>query len=170
MDLARRHFLRGRTTSVPAPLRPPWVVDEAAFTSACTRCGDCLGACPTALLQSGPGNFPVADFSRGHCTFCGDCSRACLSHAIPADTTRPAWDLVVTINDTCLTEQNVVCRTCGEICEASAIRFAPRLGGVSRPQLDSARCTGCGECLSPCPTQAIAMGRRLPLNPQEVAA
>ncbi|HRE18852.1 MAG TPA: hypothetical protein PLW86_17585, partial [Rhodocyclaceae bacterium] len=76
MDLARRQFLRARTTTVPAPLRPPWVVDEAAFTAACTRCGDCLGACPTGLLHAGPGKFPVADFNRGHCTFCGDCSRA----------------------------------------------------------------------------------------------
>jgi len=170
VDLARRHFLRGRTSSVPAPLRPPWVADEAAFTSACTRCGDCLSACPTGVLSAGPGNFPIVDFNRAHCTFCGDCSRACAPHAIASDISQTPWDLSIRISSACLAEQDVVCRTCGEICEVAAIRFAPRLGGVSLPSIDHERCTGCGECLAPCPTQAIAIEHRHTPNPQEIAA
>ena len=174
MDLARRRFLHGRTTTVQSAQRPPWALTESAFTDICTRCGDCLRACPTGLLQAGPGNYPVADFRQGHCTFCGDCSRACTPHAIAADLAQSPWDLRIVINDSCLTLQNVVCRTCGELCEAAAIRFTPRIGGVAVPQVDLDRCTGCGECLTPCPTQAISLAHRpspthTP-NPQEIAA
>jgi ferredoxin len=41
------------------------------------------------------------------------------------------------------------------LCEARAIAFPPRLGGCSLPQIDPARCTGCGACVAPCPTAAI---------------
>ena len=57
----------------------------------------------------------------------------------------------------CLANQGVVCRTCGEQCEAGAIRFRPRLGGVALPELDTTRCNGCANCLPGCPTQAIAL-------------
>lgn len=163
-------MLGGRTALVPSPQRPPWALAEAAFLSACTRCGECVSACPTGLLQTGAGRYPYADFNHGHCTFCGDCSRACAPHAIGADLAARPWDIRISIASSCLTEQGVVCRTCGELCEVAAIRFTPTLGGVSRPQLDAERCTGCGECLAPCPTQAIKMQHQSAPQSQEITA
>lgn len=52
---------------------------------------------------------------------------------------------------------NVVCRTCGDACEAAAIRFRPRLGGAALPEVDGEKCTGCGACVAPCPAAAITL-------------
>lgn len=57
----------------------------------------------------------------------------------------------------CLAQRNVVCRSCGEICEVAAIRFSPRIGGAALPAIQDSTCTGCGECLPVCPTQAISL-------------
>jgi ferredoxin-type protein NapF len=46
---------------------------------------------------------------------------------------------------------------CGEACDAGAIRFPPRLGGVAAPVVDTTRCTGCGDCLPLCPPQALRL-------------
>lgn len=72
----------------------------------------------------------------------------------PPEPDRPA---VAQVASACLALQLVECRLCGEGCEAGAIRFPPRLGGVAAPVVDAARCTGCGDCLPLCPTQALAL-------------
>ncbi len=53
--------------------------------------------------------------------------------------------------------QNVVCRSCGDVCEAAAIRFSPRVGGAACPVVLTERCTGCGECAPACPANAITL-------------
>jgi len=153
----RRDFLRGRRRSAPPPLRPPWALAEEDFGTLCSRCGDCLRACPTGILVSGEGGFPIVDFSRGECTFCGDCVTACMPGALRRDEGRAAWNHRAQIGEACLAQRGVECRICGEACGASAIRFRPRLGGVALPQLDEVACTGCGACLAPCPTQALVL-------------
>lgn len=139
-------------------LRPPWAVPEADFTTACTRCSDCVAACPTGLLVRGDGGYPQTDFTPGRapdgCTFCGACRAACPSGALSA-AIDPPWRRVAGFGDDCLASRGVVCRTCGERCPVDAIHFPPRLGGVARPLLDAAACNGCGACLADCPTRAI---------------
>jgi len=131
---------------------------EAEFIQRCTRCSDCLPACPTGLLQAGPGNFPIADFSASsYCSFCGHCVDACQPRALQREIT-PPWNLRVQIGDACLAQQQVVCISCGEACDVGAIRFPPRIGGVALPQLSTSICTGCGECLPACPAAAITIG------------
>ncbi len=53
--------------------------------------------------------------------------------------------------------QNVVCRSCGDVCDEAAIRFSPRLGGAALPVVLGERCSGCGACLPVCPTGAITL-------------
>lgn len=57
----------------------------------------------------------------------------------------------------CLAAQRIECRLCGDGCDAGAIRFPPRLGGVAVPVIDAGRCTGCGDCLPLCPTGALRL-------------
>ncbi len=156
VDLARRGFFRGR----PRPqvqTRPPWALDEAAFVDACTRCNACLEACPTRILVSGDGGYPTVDFRPGECTFCGDCVTACQPKALQRHPQAQPWLLKAVVGPACLVHQGVECRTCGDFCDARAIRFVPRIGGSPLPEIDTDACTGCGACLAPCPSAAISV-------------
>ena len=159
MQASRRGFLRGRIRSDHNAIRPPWAVDAERFESLCTRCDDCIAVCPTGVVKSGDGGYPRIDFSAGECTFCGECVAVCEPAALVRNDAEPAWSLRATIGEACIALSGVECRVCGERCEASAIRFRPRLGGVARPELELERCTGCGACFAPCPVGAIAMER-----------
>lgn len=66
--------------------------------------------------------------------------------------------LAVVFNDACLAQQRIVCRSCGEACEADAIRMQPGPDGIATPVLVADRCNGCGDCLDICPAQAIRWG------------
>lgn len=156
VDVGRRGFLRGRN-SLPDPLRPPWAGDESAFTARCTRCGDCLTACPQHILAIGPGGYPTVDFTRGECTFCGDCVAACRPAALRHNEGSAPWTIRAHMGEACLPRQGVECRVCGDYCDVQAIRFLPRLGGVAVPEVDTVRCTGCGACVAPCPVVAVAL-------------
>lgn len=158
MQPGRRRFLFG-PSAAPRPLLPPWARPLTAFAKACTRCGECAKKCPPRIINaSGP--FPTVDFARGECTFCGECVRACPEPAFdhPAfEAKATPWNLVAAIGEACLARKNVVCRSCGDACETHAIRFRPAPGSVPSPSLDTAACTGCGACVSPCPVKAIAV-------------
>jgi len=156
--VTRAQFLSGDWGARRAPLRPPWALAEDAFAARCTRCGDCLGACPTGILAKGRGGFPHVDFTRGECTFCGKCVDACKPRALARRGAAAPWTLKARIGDACLALQGVVCRSCGDRCEARAIRFRLAPGGVARPALDGAACTGCGACVAVCPAGVITMG------------
>jgi len=64
-------FLSGDLAGEPAPLRPPWALDERLFVERCTRCGECSTACPGQLIVPGRGGYPRMAFSAGGCDFCG---------------------------------------------------------------------------------------------------
>ncbi len=70
---------------------------------------------------------------------------------------RAALPHVAAITDTCLARRNVACQSCGESCPEQAIRFRPVIGGPFLPEIDEAKCTGCGACLGGCPVSAIAV-------------
>lgn len=156
VDASRRGFFRGRPRP-KAENRPPWALPESAFSDVCTRCNDCLGACPEQIIVSGDGGFPRVDFKRGECTFCGACVSACQTQALVRTEGQPAWAYQAQIGASCLPQRGVECRVCEDYCAARAIRFSPRLGGSPLPVIDPAQCTGCGACLAPCPVNAITI-------------
>lgn len=158
VDASRRGFFRGRPRP-KAEIRPPWALLEALFTERCTRCNDCLSACPEQIIVSGDGGFPTVDFKRGECTFCGDCVTACQPLALVRTDEQPAWSHKALIGPSCLPERGVECRACEDFCAVRAIRFSPRLGGGPIPVIETEKCTGCGACIAPCPVSAISISR-----------
>lgn len=154
MDPSRRRFFGYRTLRQTPP-RPPWSAPEALFVDLCSRCDECVKACPTGLLGRGDGGFPVADFSTAACTFCADCAAVCKPQAIRIMPAQAPWSFAIRIGSDCLPRQGVDCRVCGEACDVGAIRFRLRAGGAALPEVDTDACTGCGACLAPCPVSAI---------------
>lgn len=153
-------FLRGDISGNGAPLRPPWALPEAVFVEACSRCGDCIEACPTGILKKGRGGYPHVDFQYGECVFCGECVERCEVKALlaPQDPDASPWSVKARIEEGCLAMRGIVCSICVEQCEARAIRMYPRVGGSSIPSIEIATCTGCGACYQPCPPKAVAVG------------
>ncbi|MDX9995187.1 MAG: ferredoxin-type protein NapF [Rhodocyclaceae bacterium] len=154
--ISRRQFLRGDISGRQAPLRPPWARPEAHFLSTCTRCGECVKACPENILALVRG-YPEVRFAQGACTFCGKCQEACSPQALVARQDERPWALLAQANTNCLAYRDVVCRSCGDACGEAAIRFSPRIGGAARPEILSEHCTGCGACVSACPAGAVTM-------------
>lgn len=167
--VSRRQFLRGDLRGSRVGIRPPWALPEAAFTARCTRCDDCIAACPASLIVRGSGGYPEMDFGRGGCTFCSECVAACKAGAFrpQAAGSLTAWAQRAAIGAGCLAARGVVCRACGDHCEARAIRFRLAPAGRSFAQVDLGRCTGCGACVGVCPVQAVTM--QVPLPAEAVA-
>lgn len=154
--ISRRQFLRGDLSGRKVPLRPPWALAEDEFLAACTRCGECVKACPTNILV-GVRGYPEVEFARGECTFCARCRDVCAPKALLQHENQPPWRLKARVGKTCLAYRDVVCRSCGDACAPGAIRFSPRIGGAALPEILADRCTGCGACVSTCPAGAVTM-------------
>ncbi len=150
----RRAFLR-RARGGGGVLRPPWSVAPDHFPNLCTRCDECLTACPTHILERGDGGYPQVNFSRGECTFCGECVATCKPGALRRVEGHPPWRISVRISEACLVLNQVICRTCGEQCDARAIEFKAASRGMQMPHVTTELCTGCGACIAPCPVSAI---------------
>lgn len=157
VSLARRGFFQGRLSTAAGSIRPPWALPETEFIDACTRCDDCLAACPTQIITTGIGGFPAIDFHQGECTFCSACVQACGPEALRVSESRSAWTLAPVIADSCLASNNIECRVCAEACDHTAIRFFPRAGGIALPVINASLCNGCGACVAPCPGAAITL-------------
>ncbi|WOH66384.1 4Fe-4S binding protein [Bradyrhizobium sp. BWA-3-5] len=65
---------------------------------------------------------------------------------------------VALIGDGCLAEAGIFCRSCGDACPTSAIRFLPRIGLPPQAVVNEAACTHCGQCVGACPSEAITLG------------
>lgn len=156
VNRCRRTLLRAGTPR--AVVRPPGAIDEARFLDRCSRCNDCIAACPEHILVRADGGFPERDWQRGECTFCGDCAAACQSQALLPLPQQP-WPWRALIGENCLAVHGVTCQSCREVCPENAIRFHP---GVARPALNPAQCSGCGACIGVCPVSAIAMQHAVP--------
>ena len=154
VDHSRRNLLRGTLPDLPPPIRPPGALSEIDFADTCTACGDCVIACPEKIVVKGSGGYPEIDFRCGECTFCNACIDACTEQAL-SHRVKPALRIRLRVDDHCLARRQVVCQTCGDSCEADAIRFPPQLGVVAIPQIDAASCTACGACVAACPENAI---------------
>lgn len=155
VDIAKRRFFTRKKIDT-SQVKLPWVNNLQQFTDLCTRCGKCEEVCETRIIQKGDGGYPSVDFTIDECTFCYKCAEICPEPIFNSADTEP-WSAKAGISDTCLANNNVECRSCGDSCETMAITFKLRAGGVALPQLELADCNGCGACVSTCPTSSISV-------------
>ncbi|MEH2921426.1 ferredoxin-type protein NapF [Samsonia erythrinae] len=163
-NLSRRSLLTAGRLRGDNTLRPPWSGTESYFLEKCSRCDACVNACETGIIQRGSGGFPFVNFQHGECTFCYSCASAC-PQALFADRHTVPWTYRLTIQDTCLAQHQVECRSCQDSCEADAIRFRPTAGRVAAPAIDTAACTTCGACIAGCPVEAMTMKKITAAHP-----
>lgn len=139
-------------------IRPPFALPELDFVLACTRCGECIAACPHGTVFSlsvGLGAIlagtPALDLNNRACYLCADwpCVNACQQGALslPYAEAWPAPLAEATIDTAqCLPYQGPECGACESSCPvAGALRWEH-----TRPHIDPTLCLGCGRCRSAC--------------------
>lgn len=149
---------------------PPGAVPN--FYSTCTRCNDCVAACPAwairkAGVEMGPQleGFPLLIPGETACTLCPDtpCITACQPHALlPLPISEIRLSAVAVIDHgACSVPQGQACDVCIKACPVGAQAiFSIGADSRSAPQINPTGCTGCGLCVAPCPTGAVRMERR----------
>lgn len=155
INQSRRNLFSRRKSNVT---RPPWSKTDQEFTDNCTRCDKCITACETQIIKRGEGGFPEIDFNLGECIFCQLCVDVCPEPVFDLAQSLP-WSIRASIKDSCLTYQGVWCQSCKDACDPRAISFIMAVGQVPKPLIDTDACTGCGACVSPCPSNAIQIGK-----------
>jgi ferredoxin len=146
--------------------RPPGALSPAKFEKKCTRCADCIVACPYGVLfQMGPTSGPLMDPNLNACRLCPDtpCIDACETGALLPlkKNENPQFGLAVINDRLCRNHQSrlpqnrpvpksSLCKICVRECPVDgAISLDPTIPAVTDA------CTGCGKCVHACPTQAI---------------
>ncbi len=140
--------------------RPPGAVAEIDFLERCTRCGDCIAACPhdaivlASARMRGAEGTPIIVASESPCLHCPDtpCASACAPKVLRSDYPQKMGTARIEVVD-CLAWQRSFCTVCEERC--------PIPGAITlvdgKPSIDPVACTGCGVCLSVCPAPRKAI-------------
>lgn len=142
----------------PAPpgrtdwLRPPGAVEEALFLERCTRCSDCVKACPPgAIVNDLSSGTPVIFANQVACELCEDfpCIAACTTDALlPVANGCEVRMGVATIAQRVCTAGHG-CHACVSKCPVEAISMD--FDGL-RLVVAQERCVGCGMCEQICKT------------------
>src|SRR3989442_2721521 len=127
-------------------LRPPGAVDEELFLDRCTRCGDCLPACPYGSIKKDVATgYPVIFANESPCYLCEDfpCIAACETEALlpVGDRTDVRMGLAVVSRADYTADQG------RRVCHAECPVLAPSLGFTHpHPVVDATHCAGVGIC------------------------
>lgn len=136
----------------PGWLRPPGAVQEDLFLERCTKCGDCIEACPhdaieQLLIQETPAIYP----GEAPCQLCEDfpCVNSCETEALePLKNHSDVRMGLAKVSRNVCTAGNG-CNACVSKCptEAISMDFGEFLVAV-----DERLCVGCGICQYICGT------------------
>ena len=160
------------TKRVPV-LRPPGAISEKEFLKACTRCEECIHACPKDAIQRAPKKFgflihntPYIDAMRTPCVMCTELP--CIS-ACPDEALLPVQELTdVSMGYAILDKKK--CQAYGETFCQQCVIDCPVPGAIhqvnDKPIIDKNICTGCGVCMRSCSTVNIPLA--IKIKPQMV--
>ncbi|MZG30200.1 MAG: 4Fe-4S dicluster domain-containing protein [Nitrospinae bacterium] len=160
------------TKRVPL-LRPPGAISEKQFLQACSRCDECIHACPKDAIQRAPKkmgflvyNTPYIDPMRNPCVMCTElpCISACPDKAL-----LPVQELTdVNMGYAILDKKK--CQAYGDTFCQQCVIDCPVPGAIhqvnDKPVIDKNICTGCGVCMRSCSTVNIPLA--IKVKPQMV--
>lgn len=161
-------------------IRPPYAINELDFLLKCTRCDDCVDACPHDVLFPLPPKFglqvastPAMDLINKGCRMCSDwpCVAACTDDALVRPDSEPPDDesatdvvdlplplLASAMIDIakCLPYLGPECGACADSCPVpdALIWNGPK------PHINQALCTGCAMCRGTCIVEPKAVSIR----------
>ncbi len=162
------------TKRVPL-IRPPGAISERKFLQACTRCDECIHACPKDAIQRAPKKMgfliagtPYIDPKKIPCVMCDDlpCIPACPDGALVMPESRSREDVkmgyAILDKAKCQAYGDTFCQQCVIDC--------PIPGAISqvdqKPVIHKNACTGCGVCVLSCSTVNIPLA--IKIKPQMV--
>jgi len=144
-------------TQAPPPirtdwLRPPGAVDDALFLERCTKCSDCIKACPPgAIVAHAHDGTPVIFADQSPCLLCEDfpCIAACATEAlVPVDGVGDVRMGIAAISHRlCTAGQG--CHACVSKCPTNALAMDFE---SLRLMIVPEACVGCGMCELVCKT------------------
>ncbi len=140
--------------------RPPGAVLEDEFLLLCTRCNDCMNACPHDVIFKPTftdakiyGETPFLALGEKACEFCTDfpCITACTKGALVKTDKIPKIGVAKIFVENCLVTQGQYCDYCARSCPKEF--DALKIGENKIPIIDELKCVGCGKCEYICPSQ-----------------
>jgi ferredoxin-type protein NapG len=158
-------------------LRPPGAMmpgGAAGFESVCSRCGNCVAACPANAIKLDANGlvaegFPYIVADEQPCVVSSDlaCMKSCPTGALKlVDRLQINMGTAAVNHETCLRNHGEDCTLCVDVCPIdahatgglSALFISPETGKV---RVRRNVCVGCGMCENRCPTEP----RSIVVNP-----
>lgn len=142
----------------PLWLRPPGALPEQQFRDVCSRCGECVRACPTSAIsidtngRIGQG-VPFIDPDQAACVVCDElaCMKICPTGALqPVPLEQINMGLAIWREERCLRGSGQSCTICVDKCPVGSRAIEIVAGRV---QVHADGCIGCGVCQHECPTR-----------------
>jgi MauM/NapG family ferredoxin protein len=160
------------TKRVPL-LRPPGAISEKQFLQNCSRCDECIHACPKDAIQRAPKkmgylvyNTPYIDPMRNPCVMCTDlpCITACPDKALlpVQELTDVNMGYAILDKKKCQAYGDTFCQQCVIDCPVPGAILQVK----DQPVIDKNICTGCGVCMRSCSTVNIPLA--IKIKPQMV--
>ncbi len=140
--------------------RPPGAVDEPTFLDQCTRCDECLKACPHDAIVHAPPRLheiagtPIIESDHAPCRMCDDLP--CIDVCEPNVLTREVPVMMGTARiteETCIAHRSMTCTVCIEQCPVEGAIVTES----GKPHVVEDQCTGCGVCRYVCPAPENAI-------------
>ncbi len=160
-------------------IRPPFAAGEPEFLARCTRCDNCIEACPHDVLFALPADSghraagtPAMDLLKRGCLMCADwpCVSACEPDALrlpdPGEGLPPSPAKFAEVwidTETCLPYLGPECGACADSCPVPG---ALGWEGGLKPVIDQETCTGCALCRQACilDPKAVKISAFIPLD------